>query len=46
MSEVRLGLNIVQGVGSSTTMVMRVSNVYVSTKTKYQEVQIVNLEAT
>jgi len=44
VSEVRLGLNIVQGVGGSTVMVMKVSNVYVSTRTKYQEVQIVDLE--
>lgn len=44
MSEVRLGLNIVQGIGSSTVMVMKVKNVYAATKTKYQEVQIVDLE--
>ncbi len=44
MSEVRLGLNIIQGVGTSTSMIMKVKNVYVATKTKYQEAQIVDLE--
>jgi len=44
VSEVRLGLNVIQGVSSSTAMIMKISNVYVSTKTKYQEVQIVDLE--
>lgn len=44
MSEVRLGLNVIQGVSDSTAMIMKINNVYVSTKTKYQEVQIVDLE--
>lgn len=44
MSEVKLGLNVIQGIGNSTTMIARVKNVYVATKTKYQEVQIVDLE--
>ncbi|MEO3993838.1 MAG: polyamine aminopropyltransferase [Desulfurococcaceae archaeon TW002] len=44
MSEVRLGLNVIQGVGSSVFMVMKVKNVYVAARTKYQEVQIVDLE--
>ncbi|MGC8975927.1 MAG: polyamine aminopropyltransferase [Thermoprotei archaeon] len=44
MSEVKLGLNIIQGVGNSIAMLMRVKNVYVATKTRYQEVQIVDLE--
>lgn len=44
MSEVRLGLNVIQGVGNSTVMVMKVKNVYAATKTEYQEVQIVDLE--
>lgn len=44
MSEVKLGLNVIQGVGNSIVMVMKVKNVYVATKTEYQEVQIVDLE--
>ncbi|MEM0026046.1 MAG: polyamine aminopropyltransferase [Zestosphaera sp.] len=44
MSEVGLGLNVIQGVGNSTVMVMKVKNVYVAAKTRYQEVQIVDLE--
>lgn len=44
MSEARLGLNVIQGVGNSTVMVMKVKNVYAAAKTEYQEVQIVDLE--